>query len=163
MIITTSVTSVSNYYKLGSFAPVSFLLPTCYHASTYGWRSTLLWTCCHLFAFTGADPPLFEKASNVPLRPSLILTALGLHYPGVRTNSLTVNLTDRHSIISYGRIHIELLASFRDMYYLTLPTWIRLPDHSYLLKSPASVPPEYDFTWLNPFSRISARHWIQED
>ena len=62
----------------------------------------------------------------------------------MRTASLTVNYADRRYIITDARMNAELLA-IRNIHYLTLPTWIRLPSHSHHLKSPASLY-EYDFT-----------------
>ena len=92
-----------------------------------------------------------EESSNVPLYPSLILISLGFHYSGVRTSSLTVNYSVRRYIISNIRMHVELLV-IHNIHYLILPTWIRFPNHSYLLKSPASIISSTTSPDLTPFA-----------
>ncbi len=62
-------------------------------------------------------------------------------------SSLTVNFTKHQLFISKERNRIDLLA-IRDSTCFILPAWIRLPNHSNFLRSPASSI-EYDFTWLS--------------
>ena len=75
------------------------------------------------------------KTSNVPSCLSLLLVTVDLYWARKR---LTVNSHFPQPDIAFRRIIFELLAIREDNRFI-LPTWIRWPDHSYFLKSPAST------------------------